>query len=400
MRLQFFSERSARAAAARAPNDHGFLADQVGPAVDRGFTRGLPRAWIYPAHLFPDRDPRETLDELLARKGYDRAPVGAGPYRLVSAGGGEFVLEARPDYHRGPPAIRRVIVRPLSGAARVLELSSGRIDVAQFEGADAGGLDALRASTEVTVGPIVASADREVLRFRPGSTALRDRRVRLAIAALIDREALANERFGARAAAVAVPAVPTIAARDVARAESLLREAAWTPGNVDVPGRGVEAPTLRLLTTDDAPRRRTAELLAAQLAPHQIRLDARFLPTRTLFADDGPLRAGEYDLAVHGVVGADDPADDLIAPWVPALTEVRPVDPRIALLPGRLDGAIDAAALAEVRQAESDLREEILPEIPLFAYPRVVAHRSDLRGPAAPSRAIGLTWNVPTWARP
>jgi len=400
VRLRFFSERSAREAAARTPNEYGFLEDQVGAALDRSYARGLPGAWIYPAHLFPDRDPRETLDELLARKGYDRAPVGAGPYRLLSASGGEIVLEARPEYHRGSPAIRRVIVRPLAGAARVLELSSGRIDLAQFDGADAGGLDALRASAEVTVGPIVATADHEVLRFRPGSTALRDRRVRLAIAALVDREALATERFGARAAVVAVAAVPTIATRDVARAERLLREAAWTPGNVDVPGRGEETPTLRLLTTDDAPRRRTAELLAAQLAPHQIRLDARFISARTLFAAAGPLRAGEYDLTLHGVVGADDPADDLIGPWIPALTEVRPVDSRIALLPGRLDAAIEEAALNDVRRAEGELRDEILPEVPLFAYPRVVAHRADLRGPAAPARAIGLTWNAATWARP
>src|SRR5581483_7892688 len=46
----FFSERSARAAAARQPNRYGFLRDQQGPVVDPLYAFGLPDWWVYPAH--------------------------------------------------------------------------------------------------------------------------------------------------------------------------------------------------------------------------------------------------------------------------------------------------------------------------------------------------------------
>src|SRR5437867_1845828 len=42
----FFSERSARAAAAREPNRYGFLRGQSGPVADRLYYLGLPNTWV------------------------------------------------------------------------------------------------------------------------------------------------------------------------------------------------------------------------------------------------------------------------------------------------------------------------------------------------------------------
>ncbi|HEX9417700.1 MAG TPA: ABC transporter substrate-binding protein [Methylomirabilota bacterium] len=79
-------------------------------------------AWIVP----------KKYVEKVGDEGFKRAPVGAGPYRLVSFKPGvELVLEAFPGYWRKAPAIKTLVFKVIpDDATRLAALKTGEVDVA------------------------------------------------------------------------------------------------------------------------------------------------------------------------------------------------------------------------------------------------------------------------------
>ena len=139
-------------------------------------------AWIVP----------KKYVERVGDEGFKRAPVGAGPYRLVSVKPGiELVLEAFDGYWRKAPAIKTLVFKVIpDDATRLAALKRGEVDVAYgFSGALAEevrrtpGLTLKAAKIPVTNWLVFADqAD-------PKSP-WHDRRVRLAANLAINREAI------------------------------------------------------------------------------------------------------------------------------------------------------------------------------------------------------------------
>jgi peptide/nickel transport system substrate-binding protein len=79
-------------------------------------------AWIVP----------KKYVEKVGDEGFKRAPVGAGPYRLVSFKPGvELVLEAFPGYWRKAPAIKTLVFKVIpDDSTRLAALKTGEVDVA------------------------------------------------------------------------------------------------------------------------------------------------------------------------------------------------------------------------------------------------------------------------------
>lgn len=73
-------------------------------------------------------------DDPWATKFIENDSAGFGPYRLAQlTRGQQAVFEAREDYHRGKPAIDRVIFREVpTSASRVQLLQGGAVDIAQY----------------------------------------------------------------------------------------------------------------------------------------------------------------------------------------------------------------------------------------------------------------------------
>ena len=95
----------------------------INPVTTTWWTTFLPR------HLLEDLDP----DSINSWDFWAR-PVGNGPYRYVQHLPKTMLeLEANPDYHAGPPAIQRVILR--FGPFNLLELQAGNVDVVPYVGA-------------------------------------------------------------------------------------------------------------------------------------------------------------------------------------------------------------------------------------------------------------------------
>lgn len=65
-------------------------------------------------------------------KEFGRHPVGTGPFRFAQwQANRRVVIEANPDYRRGPPALKAVVFRPIGDPlTRVAELMAGGVDLA------------------------------------------------------------------------------------------------------------------------------------------------------------------------------------------------------------------------------------------------------------------------------
>lgn len=416
--LTFFSERSARRAAETHPNRFGPLVGQSGPVVDGLYRFGLPNIWIYPAHVLApaiggDAASSPRAREALETGPFARAPVGSGRYTLADwAAGDRLRFSARVDDDRPRPALSTILVRfesPPANAASLDRLRRGELDLIELDPGDGATRRAAAAVPGVVVDHVPSRAV-ESLDLNLDRPALRDRAVREAVAHALDRAELASAALGSDLAADA--ASPVLTGRsppDRAAAERLLDGAGWvrSPGG----GRAREGQplALRLVTTDDAPRRRMAELVRDQLGAVGFAVEIQSQSARELFAPTtGTLSRRAFDLALDAHAGGLDPIADLRRAYqtreIPTAATSFAGDNVVGLRDAELDRLLDEAAAALDPARRRDLRAaidrriaEALVTVPLFTYPRIVARAVELRGARTPELPIGITWNAGEW---
>ena len=187
-------------------------------------------AWIVP----------KKYVEKVGEDGFRRAPIGAGPYKFVSAQPGiELVLEAFDGYWRKTPAVKRLVLRSIPDeSTRAAALKRGEVDIAYFLNGPIA--DDVRRTAGLTLS---ATRTNGVLflmfpdQWTAGSP-WADRRLRLAASLAIDRQAINEaESLGFSAPtgnivprhqefALAIPGDPY----DPKRAKALLAEAGYPSG--------------------------------------------------------------------------------------------------------------------------------------------------------------------------
>jgi peptide/nickel transport system substrate-binding protein len=186
--------------------------------------------WIVPKH-YVDR---------VGEDGFKKAPIGAGPYRVVSFSPGvEIVLEAFDAYWRKAPNIKRLVMRTMTEeTTRAAALKRGEVDLAYlFAGPVA---EELRRTPGIKLeAPLLTGAFWLDLpdQWDPKSP-WHDRRVRLAASHALDRQAinLAETLGFSRLTGNIVPRIFQFAiameppAYDPARAKKLLADAGYPNG--------------------------------------------------------------------------------------------------------------------------------------------------------------------------
>ena len=186
--------------------------------------------WIVPKH-YVDR---------VGEDGFKKAPIGAGPYRVVSFSPGvEIVLEAFDGYWRKAPNIKRLVMRTMTEeTTRAAALKRGEVDLAYlFAGPVA---EELRRTPGIKLeAPLLTGAFWLELpeQWDPKSP-WHDRRVRLAASHALDRQAINQaETLGfSRLTGNIVPRIFQFAiameppAYDPARAKKLLADAGYPNG--------------------------------------------------------------------------------------------------------------------------------------------------------------------------
>ena len=187
-------------------------------------------AWIVPKKYI----------EKVGEDGFQRQPVGLGPYRFVSGQPGvELTLEANEQYWRKKPSIKRVVIKGVPDrTTRLAMLKTGEADIGYLMvGVEAA---TVKADPKLRLAQVVPSATWWMEfpeQWNPKSP-WHDRRVRLAANLAIDKRALNEaERLGfSRLTGSIIPSVMEIALRvepypyDPAQAKRLLTEAGYPSG--------------------------------------------------------------------------------------------------------------------------------------------------------------------------
>lgn len=182
--------------------------------------------------------------EAVGWDGFDRDPIGTGPYRFVEWRRDErLVLEAFDDHWRGRPAYDRLIHRTIpEDSTRVAELLTGGVDVAtNVPTQDA---ERLRASGRVRVEAAPTPRVMLYLLNTSDAVATGDRRVREAIEYAIDNRLLIDAVMGGLGTPTRGRVSPGVQAApmrfydtylyDPDRAVALLEEAGYGPGELTI----------------------------------------------------------------------------------------------------------------------------------------------------------------------
>lgn len=260
---------------------------------------------ILPEHLLRGL----TADQLYDAP-FNAAPVGTGPYRLVSLSSAEAVLEANPDYHLGRPHIGRVRLVFVSDAAAGVRLfQSGSVDGVLLRDPLP---ESLRVQLERMSGVRILTPQRAaylVLYLNNAqANTFADLRVRQAISLALDREAIVADVFGGAATPSASPIppgswayVPELDrhARDLERARELLAAAGWRPHPTtgSLVKEGAEF-RITIRTDNDPVRIAVAEAIARQLDEIGIRATVASTTFAVLRRDF--LQQRRYEAALAG----------------------------------------------------------------------------------------------------
>jgi peptide/nickel transport system substrate-binding protein len=315
-------------------------------------------------------------------------PVGAGPYRIDSVSpDSEAVLSAFDGHHAGSPAIRAVTVKFVPDSnVRFLELSAGSVNFA-LNGVDPDLLPALSKTGRIVVEE-APGGNVTYLGFNLRDRALSDARVRRAIAAAIDREAIVRAIWKGRAdlAESILPprswalddAIPPVRF-DPAMSRRLLDEAGYRDPDGDGP-----LPRLHLTykTSQNEMRRRIAAAIQEQLRQVGIAIEIQSLEWGTFFSY---IKAGNFQLYSLTWVGISDP--DIFHHAFHSAS----VPPDGANRGGYADAEVDRLTEAARRETSPERRREMyrrvqrilardLPVFPLWAGRNVLARDRRLEG--------------------
>jgi len=279
-------------------------------------TGAAPNGAILPRHLL-----WRYAD--LNRIPFNVHPVGSGPFVVVSwEPGNRLLLRANARYWRGAPRLKEIDYRIIPNQNTLLTaLRSHEIDL--YYDAPETQYATLKAtagySVTLTPGPFV-----EHVRFNCRRPALRDARVRQAIAYAIDWRrlvsdvylgldvpAMADQRPGSWAYDPTVKQYP----HDLERAKRLFAQAGWRPNGVGLLEKDGELLRLTIVSVAGVSTRQKAEQVMQQdLRAVGVDLNIRNYPANEIFATyagDGILTRGRFDLALVALNVEPDPDDTI-----------------------------------------------------------------------------------------
>lgn len=376
------------------------LKEPWAPAVATFFSYGTAPQYVLPAHLL-EREPD------LQRSAFATHPVGDGPYRFVAwTRGDRLRYEANPGYWRGAPKVARIDVRivPDPGTNFTL-LQSGALDWNLVSPAQREALGTPAGLAYRTV-PLALVAGIAINTARPP---LDDVRVRRAIAAAIDRQAISKKiTFGrypvvdtaqpigswARDPAVREPGY------DPAAADRLLDAAGWRRGANGIrTSRGRRLALTYVQFPESQTGVRVATVVQSALRARGVDVTIKSLSNAQLFlpkAQGGTLATGAFDLAyVPWPMGAD-PDDSFLLGCGGSGNFMRWCDPRVDALERR---AVRAASRAERKALYAEIERRVADAVPivyLFDASYSYAYRTRLHG-FSPN-AFNPTWDAYRWS--
>jgi peptide/nickel transport system substrate-binding protein len=377
------------------------LRDPWAPAVDSFFAFGTAPQFVLPAHLL-------EKEAHLAASAFGSAPVGDGPFRLRSWRRGERLeYDANPAYWRGAPHAAHLEVAIVPDPSTNLTLlRSFAIDWNLVAPSQLAALDGTPGLRFVTT-PLALVAGIALNVTRPP---LDDVRIRRALAASIDREAISRKITLGRYR-VADSAQPFFSwardpaalepAYDPAAADALFRSAGWRPGRDGVlrkAGKPLALTYVQFPETQTGVR--AAALIQSDLRRRGVAVTLKSVSNALLFLPaerGGLLASGNFDMAyVPWPLGAD-PDDSFIVGCRGHANFMRYCSPEVDRLE---ELALRAPSREERRAAYSRISRIVAADVPviyLFNPTYTYTVRAELAG-FAPN-PFTPTWDAFDWAK-
>lgn len=252
---------------------------------------------------------------------FNSEPIGTGPFKVTRWIKGDHIeLAANDDYFRGKPGLRTIIVREIPDEnTEINALRSHDIDW-MFEPSPQT-YNTLKSLQDIS---IVLRDQPQTLKVQMNTAreALKDVRVRQAIAYSVDKQGLVDKLTGG-SARVATEDQPLFSwsyepnvkkyGLDVAKAKALLAQAGYTPGPGGTLQKNGQPLSLQIsYNVENATRRLVAVQLQAALKQIGIDSQIKTYPANLFFAtygQGGILTNGKYDVNVSGWVAGVDPDD-------------------------------------------------------------------------------------------
>jgi peptide/nickel transport system substrate-binding protein len=199
----------------------------------------------------------------------------------------------------------------------------------------------------------------------------------------------------------AAPSIPPVR-YSLADAKHLLAAAGWIPGADGIRTRNGVPLAIDVSTTVSKPANIQAELqMQQQLRAAGIALTIKNYPTSLLFAQNGPLYSGRYDLSLTIDTNAPDPDNEglwsgaFIPPHGGNTSFLR--DPIITATSHLAAHTVDRAARRALYQREEERIHELVPTVFLYWQIAYAAVNGDLKHYRA-AQYISSNWNAWEWS--
>ena len=338
---------------------------------------------------------------------FNAHPISSGPFILRDwLHGSSLEFAANPRYWRGAPKLQAVSLKVVPNPDSLFaQLQTHEIDVLPNVPENMvgrlSGLEGINVATHL-------SANWRRLAINCARPALDDARVRLALAEAIDWDRLnATVYHGLNARATsdippdswAAPHIPFYK-HDPAAAARLLDAAGWQPGPGGIRLRAGR-PLRLVISATNKPGNEQAEVeMQQEVRPLGVDLQIKNYPASYLFAQDGPLYGGRYDL--EWSIDTSGPDPDNQGNWSADFIPPRGANTsflRDALITRTSDEALrtfDRARRKALYQIEEERIHEVAPAVFFYWERARAAYNSDLHG-YKPAEYITDNWNSWEW---
>jgi peptide/nickel transport system substrate-binding protein len=335
-------------------------------------------------------------------------PLSSGPYLLKEwIHGSSLVFVPNPRYFRGVPKLKEVIWKVVPDVNTLFnQLSTHEVDV--YPNINPNSIGRLSSIDGIRVDRRLI-ADWRHLGINLSRPLLADVRVRRAIAEAVDWKRInATIYHGIDRLAVsdvfpqswAAPGLPPYR-YDPVDAKRLLAQAGWTPGPDGVLRKGPLTMRLTIYaTTGHQENTESQVLIQSMLRAVGIDLTIRNYPGSYLFATDGPLYNGKYDLEWSIETNGPDP--DNSGDWNGAFIPPNGAntswlnDPIVNATSAAAASTFDVAKRKQLYQREEERIRELVPAVFFSWRMNYTAMNSDLKN-YVPAAFIGDTWNSWQW---
>ncbi len=339
---------------------------------------------------------------------FNEKPLASGPYALKAWNHGaslEFV--PNPYYFRGKPKLAEVVWKIIPDTNTLFnQLQTHEIDV--YAGVSESTIANLKNISGITVDKRLVANWRR-LQFNVSRPILDDVRVRRAIAEAIDwknindtvyhgyNQLAVSDIFPGSWAAPNIPRYPF----DIDDAKKLLAAAGWTPGTNGTLQKDGKPLHLQLTTgTNKLENQQAEEVIQQKLKLIGFDIEIKNYPVNLLFAQNGPLYTGNYDMEWTVATNGPDPdnsgnwAAKFIPPGGANTSWLR--DPLISKLALDAGATFDQAKRKVLYQQEEERIHAVVPAVFFYWENAYTAVNSDVKN-YKPASFILDSWNSWEW---